>query len=448
SAVAVPAEGTILSAADAAGAAARAAGPDAGPLPVVTAAAAAARASARASREELDVLRTAGVLDAGALGLVLVLDALVVAAAGASAGAEAGAAAGAAGARGPAAGDPGAGGVSVVRGSMDAVTLDQLLDAGALPSAPDPADAVSSVTDGEAEPHGAGSGALELMFVLTGPAGEQADTVAAGLRGALAEVGDSVVVVGGDAGTGTAVWQAHVHTDHLDRALVIAADAARAGTLAQVHVRHLAAAGQHEWGVVAATSAPGLAGELAHAGAVVLLTGGVGATVEPLVADDVERAAASTGARRVLLLGAPEVTAGGGAHLDVDELITVPSATDVHAVVALAALGTLLPVGLPDLGGDPVDAHAVVGEALAGLTVHATSAAAAVDLLERAAGPETTVVTALLDAGVPADLPDRLAAVLAGRVPDAELVVLATGHPGDGVQLGVEIAAPEPEADA
>uniref|UniRef100_UPI00254A3A1A DAK2 domain-containing protein n=1 Tax=Promicromonospora sp. MEB111 TaxID=3040301 RepID=UPI00254A3A1A len=36
SAVAVPAEGTILSAADAAGAAARAAGPGAGPLPVVT----------------------------------------------------------------------------------------------------------------------------------------------------------------------------------------------------------------------------------------------------------------------------------------------------------------------------------------------------------------------------------------------------------------------------
>ncbi|MFD7311382.1 DAK2 domain-containing protein [Promicromonospora sp. NPDC059942] len=452
SAVAVPAEGTILSAADAAGAAARAAGPDAGPLPVVTAAAAAARASARASREELDVLRTAGVLDAGALGLVLVLDALVVAAAGASAGASAGAEAREAGAGGPASGDLGAGGVSVVRGSMDAVTLDQLLDAGALPSAPDPADAASSVTDGEAEPHGAGSDALELMFVLTGPAGEQADTVAAGLRGALAEVGDSVVVVGGDAGTGTAVWQAHVHTDHLDRALVIAADAARAGTLAQVHVRHLAAAGQHEWGVVAATSAPGLAGELARAGAVVLLTGGVGATVEALVADDVERAAASTGARRVLLLGAPELTAGGGAHLDVDELITVPSATDVHAVVALAALGTLLPVGLPvglpDLGGDPVDAHAVVGEALAGLTVHGTSAAAAVDLLEEAAGPETTVVTALLDAGVPAELPDQLAAVLAGRAPDAEIVVLATGHPGDGVQLGVEIAAPEPEADA
>ena len=116
--------------------------------------------------------------------------------------------------------------------------------------------------------------------------------------------------------------------------------------------------------------------------------------------------------------------------------------------MALAALGTLLPVGLPGLGGDPVDAHAVVGEALAGLTVHTTSASAAVGVLAGAAGPETTVVTVLADAGVPADLPDRLAAALAGRAPDAELVVLATGRSGDGVQLGAETAAPEPEADA
>ncbi|GAA2235397.1 hypothetical protein GCM10010413_39010 [Promicromonospora sukumoe] len=492
SAVAVPAEGTILTAADAAGAAARAAetpgggagggvagaagavdggvpATGVGPLHVVTAAAAAARASARASRDELDVLRTAGVLDAGALGLVLVLDALVVAAAQAAGavlepedgGSVAhGAAGGATGVRA----DGTAGGVSVVRGSMDAVTLDQLLDAGALPSAPaaadpgTPAGAVgSSVTEvvpvSEPRPDGAGSGALELMFVLTGPGGEAADTVAAGLRGALAEVGDSVVVVGGDSGAGTAVWQAHVHTDHLDQALAIAAGAARAGSLSQVHVRHLEAAGQHDWGVVAATSAPALAGELAHTGAVVLLTGGVDAAVAALTPDDAGRAAASTGARRVLLLGTPDVTAATDGHLDVDELITVPAPTDVHAVVALAALGTLLPVGLPDAVGalDPVDAHAIVTEALAALTVRGTTAAAAVDALRQAADPETTVVTALLDTGVPGDLADSLAAVLAERAPDAELVVLPTGRPGDGVQLGTESADTEsadPEAYA
>lgn len=447
SAVAQPADGTILTAADAAAAAARAAenssgcddavrpGPDGGVphgevLPVVTAAASAARTAARASRDELDVLRAAGVLDAGALGLVLVLDALVVAAGGQVAAREA-ASGGVADAGTPVAGAADRG-VSVAGGSMDAVNLDQLLDGDAPPpvlGAPD------------AEPHGAaGAGALELMFVLTGPAEAASEAVAGDLRAALAEVGDSVVVVGGDAGTGTAVWQAHVHTDHLDQALAIATTAARAGTLAQVHVRHLEAVEQHEWGVVAATSAPGLAAELAHAGAVVLLAGGLGSTVEALTADDVGRAAASTGARRVLLLGAPDVVAGVEAHLDVDEVVAVPAPTELHAVVALAALGTLLPIGLPDGSDAPLaaDARATVDEALAALTVVTTQGGQAADALRDAAGPGTTVVTALLDTDVSEDLPGLLAAVLTERAPEAELVVLATGLPGDGVCLGTE----------
>ncbi|MGI5187602.1 DAK2 domain-containing protein [Promicromonospora sp. CA-289599] len=428
SAVAQPAEGTILTAADAAAAAARAAEGsvggsaegDTGPLAVVSAAATAARAAARASRDELHHLRTAGVLDAGALGLVLVLDALVVAAAGAMSGALSGAAAG----------------VSEADGSMDSVNLDQLLE----PASSSPVRGVPAVggTDAGALPHGAeaGAGALELMFVLTGPAGATADTVAAGLRTALGEVGDSVVVVGGDAGTGTGVWQAHVHTDHLDQALAIAAEASRTGSLAQVHVRHLEAVAQHEWGVVAATSAPGLAGTLAHAGAVVLLTGGLGSTIEALTADDVGRVAASTGARRVLLLGVPDGPADVARHLDVDEVVAVPTPTDVHAVVALAALGTLLPIGLPD--ELDADVRATVDEALAGLTVTSVRGDAAVEAVRAAAGPETIVVTALLSADVPDGLPDLLAAALTERAPEAELVVLATGRPGDGVCLGME----------
>jgi hypothetical protein len=427
SAVAQPAEGTILTAADAAAAAARAAEDsaagsavgDAGPLAVVSAAAAAARAAARASRDELHHLRTAGVLDAGALGLVLVLDALVVAAAGATTGAVAG--------------------VSEADGSMDSVNLDQLLE----PTSSSPVRGVPAAggTEPDALPHGAeaGTGALELMFVLTGPVGATADTVAAGLRTALGEVGDSVVVVGGDAGTGTGVWQAHVHTDHLDQALAIAAEASRTGSLAQVHVRHLEAVAQHEWGVVAATSAPALAGALAHAGAVVLLTGGLGSTVEALTADDVGRVAASTGARRVLLLGVPDGPADVKQHLDVDEVVAVPTPTDVHAVVALAALGTLLPIGLPDeLDADVADVRATVDEALAGLTVTSVRSDGAVEALRAAAGPATVVVTALLDAEVPDGLPDLLAAALTERAPEAELVVLATGRPGDGVCLGLE----------
>lgn len=424
SAVAQPAEGTILTAADAAAAAARAAEDsvegsaegDAGPLPVVSAAAAAARAAARASRDELHHLRTAGMLDAGALGLVLVLDALVVATAGVTAGAAAG--------------------VSEADGSMDSVNLDQLLEPAS--SSPVRGTPAAGGTAPGTLPHGpeAGAGALELMFVLTGPVAAAADTVAAGLRTALGEVGDSVVVVGGDAGTGTGVWQAHVHTDHLDQALAIATEASRTGSLSQVHVRHLEAVAQHEWGVVAATSAPALAGALAHAGAVVLLTGGLGSTVEELTADDVGRVAASTGARRVLLLGVPDGPADVQRHLDVDEVVAVPTPTDVHAVVALAALGTLLPIGLPD--ELDADVRGTVDEALAGLTVTSVRGDAAVEALRAAAGPATTVVTALLDAEVPDDLPDLLAAALTERAPEAELVVLATGRPGDGVCLGME----------
>ncbi|MFD6140937.1 DAK2 domain-containing protein [Promicromonospora sp. NPDC060271] len=422
SAVAQPEEGTILTAADAAAAAARLAeGSEAGaagPLEVVSAAADAARAAARASRDELHHLRAAGVLDAGALGLVLVLDALVVATAGATGGAR-------------------AAGVSEADGSMDSVNLDQLLEPTS--SSPAPGTPTAGGTEPGALPHGAeaGAGALELMFVLTGPVAAAADTVAAELRAALGEVGDSVVVVGGDAGTGTGVWQAHVHTDHLDRALAIAAAASRTGSLSQVHVRHLEAVAQHEWGVVAATSAPALAGALAHAGAVVLLTGGLGgSTVEALTADDVGRVAASTGARRVLLLGVPDGPADVRRHLDVDEVVVVPTPSDVHAVVALAALGTLLPLGLPD---EPdADVRGAVDGAFAGLTVTSVRGDAAVEALRAAAGPETVVVTALLDADTPDGLPDLLAAALTERAPEAELVVLATGRPGDGVRLGME----------
>lgn len=425
SAVERPAEGTILTAADAAATAARSA-QDGGTLPTVTAAADAAREAARASRDVLDALRTAGVLDAGALGLVLVLDALVVAVRDVAVGDVTGA--------GPADGAS-VGGVSVVRGTMDAVTLDQLLDpAAAAPVVPvaEPAGETAGESAGETVGETVGHGALELMFVLGGPSGDAADAVADGLRAALAEVGDSVVVVGGDAGAGAAVWQGHVHTDRLDQALAVAAAAARTGSLSQVHVRHLEAAGRPEWGVVAATGAPALAAELARAGAVVLLTGGVPAAVDPLTADDVARAAASTGARRVLVLG------DEAAALAVEPAVAVAAPTDVHAVVALAALGTVVPLDGTPADAEPPDARAVVAEALAALTVLATRAEPAPDALRAACDGATTVVTALLGADVPPDLPDALAAVLAAHAPEAELVALPTGLPGDGVHLGVE----------
>ncbi|WP_164545231.1 DAK2 domain-containing protein [Antribacter gilvus] len=438
-AVADPAEGTILTAADEAAEGARGArvegattGVADGPaalLAAVRAGADAAREAARASVRTLDALSRAGVLDAGACGLVLVLDSLVAVVSA---------------------------GVSEAGGTMEPVTIGIELD---LPRAGEPGrsglgapvvvGAVSApepwLTSAGHEPLGAGS--LELMFVLTRP-GATAEGVAEGLRARLGEVGDSVVVVGGDSGGGDAVWQGHVHTDDLAAALAVAsAFLADDGTLAQVHVRHLEAAPQHEWGVVVATAAPALAAELALAGAVVLLTGGFGGAVEPLSAADVHRAAASTGARRALVLpgdaraaaadAARSATSGDTA--DLDEVVVLDAATDVHAVVALAALGTLLPVD-DTYTADASGVAAEVQEALAGLRVVVVPGAEAEGELERllASLPDAEVVTALLDDDVPPGLAERLAGVVARLAPDAELVARATGRPGGSVQLGAE----------
>ncbi|WP_307864852.1 DAK2 domain-containing protein [Myceligenerans salitolerans] len=408
-AVASPADGTILTAADAAATAGRAA-EDAGggPGAVARAAVGAAREAARTSMTEHPVLAAAGVLDAGACGLVLVLGAFVAAA------------------------------VSDSPGTMERVSLDLIVrpGRGAAYVPPEPVSPDASALTGP--------GGLELMFVLTrGAAG--AEHVAPRLRSRLEEIGDSVVVVGGDTGAETAVWQAHVHTDRLPDALDVAAGIAGTGTLAQVHVRHLEAADPHEWGVVALTGAPALAADLAHAGAVVLLTGGFGATVDTVTPDDVQRAAASTGARRALLLGDtagasldgdPGPGRGGG---DLDEIIVLDAPTDVHVVVALAALGTAP-------GG--VTPREAAESALAGLRVaRPVDAGEAGQALARLVGPADAarrpeVVTALLDDDA-APVADELAAAVTRVAPAAELVALPTGRPGRTVHLGVETAPRE-----
>lgn len=407
-AVASPADGTILTAADAAATAGRSAahaGED--PGAVARAAVGAAREAARTSMTEHPVLAAAGVPDAGACGLVLVLGAFVAA-------------------------------MSDSPGRMDPVSLDLIVrprDGAALPS-PEPTTAPAPAP---AHDH-TGLGGLELMFVLTRPAAG-AEHVAPRLRSRLEETGDSVVVVGGDTGADTAVWQAHVHTDRLPDALAVAAGTAGTGTLTQVHVRHLEAADPHEWGVVALTEAPALAADLAHAGAVVLLTGGFGTTVGTATAEDVRRAAASTGARRVLVLGAPSwpAPAPGPDGDDLGELVLLDAPTDVHVAVGVAALGT---------APDPRNPRETVRAALSGLRVAAPVAApgAAAALAELAgpggAAPPPEVVTALLDDGA-AHVAGELTAALGRVAPAAELVVLRTGRPGALVHLGLEAAAGE-----
>lgn len=436
-AVAHPEPGTILTAADVAAAAAReaAAAPGVGSTPgggrqaVLDAARRGAREAALSSVGTLAALRAAGVLDAGACGLVLVLHAL----------AEAQRVAG--------------GGMSEAPASMAPVTLDMDLHASAGPGEPladgPPGGRVAGVPAADGEE-------LELMFVLHRPAGA-ADFapggVAEALRAELAQVGNSVVVVGGgqdddgdadgpDADGPDAVWQAHVHTPDLDAALAVPRRWAARGAVSHVHVRHLAVP-PVGWGVVAATGAPRLAADLARGGAVVLLALDV-----PVSSDDLAQAALGGGARRVLVLPGPvpgaaaDVPAALAARLaeagdDDVEAVVVDAADDARVATAVAVAADAVDAAAAS-GDADVDVPAAVRSALGRLRTAATDAArcgpALAELLD---GRAPVIATALVDDGVaPAAVAEleRVAAAAAG----AELVVLPTGRPGTGVTLCVE----------
>ena len=161
-AVAKPVEGTILTVArDAADAAERAAA-DGGTLTeVCLAAVAEGRAALGRTTEQLEVLRRAGVVDAGGAGLVVILDAMEAVLSGRH------------------------------QRHNDPVLPQQRL----------PHDAGNDF-----DPDGP---AYEVMYLLDAP-----DDAIGGLRQQLDRLGDSVVVVGGDG-----LWNVHVHTDDVGAAV-------------------------------------------------------------------------------------------------------------------------------------------------------------------------------------------------------------------------------------
>jgi DAK2 domain fusion protein YloV len=165
-----PVEGTILSVMKAGSEAAGAAGR--GLIEVLQAGRAAAYAALQRTPEQLPVLKTAGVVDAGGAGLVLLFDALLHVAVGA-----------------PLPSPPAdAGGVAAV---------------GAVPLAPDH-DPVGDLR-------------YEVMYFL-----EASDETIPAFRDVWAGIGDSIVVVGGDG-----MWNCHIHTDDIGAAIEAALDAGR-----------------------------------------------------------------------------------------------------------------------------------------------------------------------------------------------------------------------------
>lgn len=295
-ALADPQEGTVLTLADEVAQAAADAADAGGDGTAVAAQAAAAghQALARISASH-PVLRRAHVPDAGACALLVVVDALALAAAGAT--------------RAP--------------------VTDWLPDRH---PAPGHAQACDEATAGAAQ-----GGAFEVMLVVrdTAPGPAVGDR----LRAALAAVGDSVAVVGADGW-----WHAHVHTDDPQ----VAIDACAVGRREQVVVRRLDVleapqdAGADDWGLVVVTRSAGLAAWFATAGAVVV----VRCPEEPVTAAHVRRAVEDAAAPHVLVVPGDAITPDELATMQDDPGVEVLGADD-EARAAVAVLAFVTAGGAP-----------------------------------------------------------------------------------------------------
>ncbi|CAN5843267.1 DAK2 domain-containing protein [soil metagenome] len=236
-----PVEGTILSVsrAAAAGATRAAALRDAEVHAVALAALQDARAALVRTPQQLPVLATAGVVDAGGAGLVLLVEALERVLSGR-------------GAEGP---DPTR---ASWFGGVPATAVDDV--AAAVEGSP-----LRTLPRVPCEEHG--DGAHEVMYLLTGSDPARADH----LRAHLARVGSSVLVVGGPG-----EWRVHVHLDQPQAALEAGA---AAGRVEQVTITALPTAGRvppaeiterPAVGVVTCAAGDGLAAVFRRAGAQVV----------------------------------------------------------------------------------------------------------------------------------------------------------------------------------
>ncbi|MGV1004222.1 MAG: DAK2 domain-containing protein [Candidatus Nanopelagicales bacterium] len=182
-AVSQPKEGTVLTVARAAAAAASAAAQSSGGDLAVTTQAAAerARAALAETTEQLEVLKRAGVVDAGGRGFVVLTDALLETVSG------------------------------VHRDLPEFEPLHPVL---------------KPVQGAGAHAGSYGGPAYEVMYLL-----EAADDGIPGLRARFGELGDSVVVVGGDG-----LWNVHVHCDDAGAAIEAGLEL---GRLSRIRVTYL-----------------------------------------------------------------------------------------------------------------------------------------------------------------------------------------------------------------
>jgi DAK2 domain fusion protein YloV len=452
-AVAHPQEGTMLTVADAAAAAAvTEADRGASLVEVVAAAQDAAAKALRRTPEQLPALAAAGVVDAGGVGVVLMLEALSRALTGDWSAHE----------------DAVVGAESFARreewrrpdlsapGSTDTGVVEQL-----------------SADHGHASaPHSVelSGPAYEVMYVLEDSDEQRAEVLVA----TLDALGDSLIVSGGPD-----LWTVHVHVDDVGAAIEAGIEAGRPRRIVVTNFAHQIAGRQEpnaiaggtateapndSVGVVACAAGPGIAALLTDAGAVVVDSApGARASAGQLL-----EAARATGAHIVLLLPNDKDTmlaAQAAVTAAADQGITahlIPARTAVQGLAAMAVhdpshsaqdnvLAMTGAVRATRHGAVTVAAkegltsggHCVPGDVLGIIDgdiviVGGDLTAVAREVLQRLLGAGGELVTLLTGADAPADVIAELERQVHDEAPHVELVVLEGGQAAYPFLIGVE----------
>nr|WP_196790844.1 DAK2 domain-containing protein [Motilibacter aurantiacus] len=410
-AVAHPVEGTMLTVARAAADAARAAR-DRDLGAVARAAATAAREALDRTRDQLEALRRAGVVDAGGAGVCLLLDALAA--------------------------------------TVTGTPLPPFALTTRGPAVPPVAGAAAQATED-------GAPAYEVMYLL-----DADDAAVPALRERLDAAGESLVVVGGEG-----LWSVHVHTDDAGAAVEAGIVAGRPHRIRVTAFAATAAhedAGARDRAVVAVVEGDELAALLAGEGAtVVRLAPGARPGTERLleavrgsgcreavllpggeeglaVAEAAARQARKAGLRvAVVPVRSPvqaiaAVAVHDAARRFEDDVVSMTAAAGHmrHGAVALAAAEGLTSAG-PCRPGDVLG---VVESDIA--VVGADLAPVACEVVDRLLAGGGEAVTLLHGEGGDAGLARHVEGHLAATRPDVDVVVLAGGLPGTPLLVGVE----------
>ncbi|WP_061962472.1 DAK2 domain-containing protein [Demequina flava] len=378
-AVGSPVEGTVLTVARLAGQGARAAASaGADREGTVVEAVVSARAALTATHDDLPQAREAGVVDAGAAGLVLQLEMLAETIAGPEA-----------------------------LASFEEVPWELH-------------DHDTHLTTQGAHVHD--GGAYEVMFVV-----EDDNDIREALTDSLHAVGDSVTVTGAHG-----LYQAHVHTDLPHTAV----DQGIASHARQIVVRNIKAshdADRASTGVVALTTCPGMAEPFADAGAVVLVVPDPAAMKKRGLRRAVKDA---SGTLAVVVAGDPQLRA---VATDVarkrrkEPFLTVLEAEhEAHVLAAVAAAALVTP------GQDLAEEMAA---AVARTVVGRSSADALDEDVDALVDRDTEVVSLILATGIPESVTGVVRTSVSAAAPTADIHVYRGGQSHPAVLIGVESGA-------